>query len=353
MNATIGAAGGTGTARVNPLTTVITTADLPEAERFDFWREALSDTFIGGDYLPTSEQAFFGEFSTTPVREVTFSRMRARGYKYVRTPRWIRKDREETLYIPLVLSGSCLLMQDGRKAELGPGDFTCFDSTRPYSGTISDDWELLQLHLPRDTWIRKFGPTEQVTARTVRSNTYMGALFSNFLRQAMSGIGSITAATADHLAEPALAMVAAAFGNLISQQEPGQSSARMSLLYRAKALIEVNLHDPDLNPEKIARALGISERYLQDIFHEENSTVSNWIWDRRIEKSRQSLCDPLLANLSVSRIAFNCGFSDMTHFGRRFKATFSVTPSEFRRARLAVEVQSINASSSRAQRRIC
>jgi AraC-like DNA-binding protein len=34
----------------------------------------------------------------------------------------------------------------------------------------------------------------------------------------------------------------------------------------------------------------------------------------------------------VSEIAYGWGFSDMTHFGRRFKAAYGLLPSEYRRA---------------------
>ena len=41
--------------------------------------------------------------------------------------------------------------------------------------------------------------------------------------------------------------------------------------------------------------------------------------------------DPLQAHRTVTEIATGWGFSDMTHFGRRFKAVYGVLPSEFRR----------------------
>jgi AraC-like DNA-binding protein len=40
--------------------------------------------------------------------------------------------------------------------------------------------------------------------------------------------------------------------------------------------------------------------------------------------------DPLQAHRTLSEIATGWGFSDMTHFGRRFKAAYGVLPSEYR-----------------------
>jgi AraC-like DNA-binding protein len=72
-------------------------------------------------------------------------------------------------------------------------------------------------------------------------------------------------------------------------------------------------------------------RYLQDLFLQEDTTVCDWIWQRRLERCRRDLADPLLAGKSVGRIAWDCGFSDFSHFSRRFKAAYAITPSGFRR----------------------
>ena len=99
---------------------------------------------------------------------------------------------------------------------------------------------------------------------------------------------------------------------------------------RAKAIIERNLGDIHLNTEKVATLMGISSRYLQDLFHSENTTVSEWIWSRRLEKARRDLFDPLLARESITQIALASGFSDLAHFSRRFKAAYALAPREYR-----------------------
>lgn len=76
--------------------------------------------------------------------------------------------------------------------------------------------------------------------------------------------------------------------------------------------------------------MGISPRYLQDLFHSESWTVSEWIWSRRLEKARRDLLDPLLARESITQIALACGFGDLAHFSRRFKAAYAMSPREYR-----------------------
>jgi AraC-like DNA-binding protein len=336
------------------MATFVTTANLPESQRLAFWRDAICGTFLKVDISQVSEQSrpFLGELTTVKVKDIAFSRVAVGDCPtlYERTSLWARQAGEALVFVSLLLRGTCLIAQDGRAAKLEEGDFACYDSTRLYSLRHEKHFEQLVLQMPRELWISRMGPTEPFTGRVVHGGTSLGGLVSNIVSQVITSllvtdqvaadvigagvIGNIELPTAHRLADVAIDLVTAAFGDQLSNKDIAKSSTRISLLYRAKALIEDNLHDPDLCPETVARYLRISVRYLHDLFHEDNSTVSNWIWKRRLERCRRDLSDPLLANKSVSEIAFDGGFNAFPHFAHRFKAAFSKTPSDFRREQL-------------------
>ncbi|MFB6451142.1 helix-turn-helix domain-containing protein [Bradyrhizobium tunisiense] len=48
-------------------------------------------------------------------------------------------------------------------------------------------------------------------------------------------------------------------------------------------------------------------------------------------RCRYALENPSHPHRAVSEIAYGSGFSDMTHFGRRFKEAYGVLPSEYRK----------------------
>ncbi len=315
--------------------TLMTTAGVPEAKRFAHWREAVCDHFTQVECYQMSDRVFDGEILTSHIKDVTFSLVRGREQKSVRTPSLIRRANEELVFIHHQLNGTWYYSQDSRKAKLEPGDFVCFDSTRPFSAFQSSDFEQLLLHVPRDLWVRRFGQTDQVTARVVSSGTQMGNLVANVLREIVSVVDTVEQVTAHRLLDVALSLITAAFGELVSHPDKRQNDSRVALLYRAKMFIEENLHDPELNPKKVAASLRICERYLQDLFHDESMSVGKWIWEMRLEKCRRDLSDPMLSGKSVSEIAFNYGFSNFSHFSRRFKEAFSMTASECRREQKA------------------
>jgi AraC-like DNA-binding protein len=47
-------------------------------------------------------------------------------------------------------------------------------------------------------------------------------------------------------------------------------------------------------------------------------------------RARQLLGDPRCGHLTVSDIAYECGFSDLSYFNRAFRRRFEATPSDIR-----------------------
>ena len=301
------------------------------AEVFPYGQNACYDTVFHVQCARLLDQPFFGEIAITPTRYDSFARIYSRDHQVVKGARRIQQTNERVVHIYVQDSGTGLFVQNGRKTEVSAGDFICLDSVQPSSWSSKEDCRILVLLVPRDLLVKRLGPVEQFTACVVRGNTPIGSLVSSFLRSAASVARVADPVTARRISEIALDLVTAALGELISHQPQQKPSwGRIALLYRAKSFAEENLHDPALNSAMIAHALKISVRYLQELFHDESTTVSNWICHARLERCRRELADPLLANKGVSQIAYDCGFSDLSHFGHRFKEAFSVSPSGFR-----------------------
>ena len=310
--------------------TVLTTADVAERKRFQFWQDAVCDTFVELDCQARGSAPFFGEITTAECDGLHFSTVNSDGQIVKRTPTRIRRAREEVMLVSLQVRGVGIIAQDGREARLLPGDFACYDSTRPYTLNFDAGFEQLVLHMPRAAMVRRIGRTEVWTARRIAGTSPVGSLVLPFVQRAASIVSDVAPATASQLSETCLSLVTAALGERLGEIAAGGSSARTALIFRAKAMIDSNLHDHALNTEKVAQLVGISPRYLQDLFHAEGTTVSDWIWQRRLDKSRRDLADPLRAGDSISQIALACGFADFGHFSHRYKDAFGTSPREDR-----------------------
>lgn len=62
-------------------------------------------------------------------------------------------------------------------------------------------------------------------------------------------------------------------------------------------------------------------------------TFSAALISRRLEACHASLTDPAMDYLAISEIAFRGGFNDLSHFNRRLRAAYGITPKELRTVR--------------------
>ena len=110
-------------------------------------------------------------------------------------------------------------------------------------------------------------------------------------------------------------------------------AARLTLI---KADIDRNLTDSSLTAAALAARHGITVRYLHKLFEDEAMTVSHYVLDGRLALARQLLSNPRLAGRTISSIAGDAGFGDLSYFNRTFRRRYSVTPSDVRSGREAI-----------------
>jgi AraC-like DNA-binding protein len=91
-----------------------------------------------------------------------------------------------------------------------------------------------------------------------------------------------------------------------------------------------NLSNPDLNVAAVARACGISTRYLCAILKSHDIRFSEVLWKSRLERTKAWLKSDNMRHVSITKIAYMAGFKSAAHFSRMFKQVMSVTPGEFR-----------------------
>ncbi|WP_146126974.1 helix-turn-helix transcriptional regulator [Labrys okinawensis] len=93
-----------------------------------------------------------------------------------------------------------------------------------------------------------------------------------------------------------------------------------------KSDIEAHLDDQGLNASQIALRHGISTRYLQKLFEGEGETFSEFVLQRRLDRAMRRLQSPDERKRSISEIAFDVGFGDLSYFNRTFRRRFDTSP---------------------------
>jgi AraC-like DNA-binding protein len=313
--------------------TLVTTDSVPPTERFDHWAFEMSRMFAGLDTRPLSlAPPFHGQAATDELGMLHLSSISAGPLRVRRTAPLIAQHDEAYYKVALQVAGTCLLEQDGQCDTLMPGDIAICDTSRPYSFTYEDDFRTVLMLLPQPMLPVRPETLRALTGRRITAEGGTGAIVSPFLRSLGEQSRACTGPAAALLVDGAVSLVTALVMERLARTAP--TAPHDAMMLRIRAYIENRLSDPDLTPDSIAAAHGISRRYLFKLFAAEDLTVAGWIRARRLERCARDLANSSGSDQTISTVAARWGLLDCRHFSRVFKAAYGETPREFRRRAL-------------------
>ncbi|GHJ94104.1 hypothetical protein SNE510_36230 [Streptomyces sp. NE5-10] len=316
---------------------VLTTASVPDQDKVAYWNDAVSRTLVPMEVAPRGDGPFDGRIATDRLGYLQMSTVEADAERVSRTPELIARSSEALVAVGVQVSGTATFVQDGRRAEVGAGDLVVYDTTRPYSFDYPRRFATHVFQLPRRALGVSDGDIRRVTGNAIGTGDGFGAMLLPFLATlASSPADGYPPAVADRLAGNVVEL----FATLIAERaHPGgaEAEAPSHLVLRVRDHINRNLGDPELSPESIARALGISVRYLHRLFEGEGTTVGQLVRQRRLEECGRELARRGRTAPTVSAVAQRWGFVSPAHFSRSFRAAYGVSPREWRALRTARE----------------
>lgn len=86
----------------------------------------------------------------------------------------------------------------------------------------------------------------------------------------------------------------------------------------------------DRGGDDIARRHGVTPRYVQLLFDGAGQTFSEFVVEQRLAQAHRMLTDARFVDWTISAIAFDVGFSNLSYFNRTFLRRFGATPSDVR-----------------------
>jgi AraC-like DNA-binding protein len=105
---------------------------------------------------------------------------------------------------------------------------------------------------------------------------------------------------------------------------------RAARLHAIKTEILNSLNRHELSLAGLAARHRVTPRHVQMLFESEGTTFSRFLLDQRLARAHRMLSNPLLAERTISTIAYETGFGDLSHFNRAFRRRYSETPSDVR-----------------------
>jgi AraC-like DNA-binding protein len=307
---------------------VLSTHDVPEAERFAYWREAICEQLIGisgerhrGQEIPFSCHV---DASLGP----SLARVRYRGNAHVvfrRPPEIARIGWEEYIWVYHEYSIGASVNVDRGEFVTKRGDLSIYEPTRPVAAKALADCD-------HDSWLfprKLFEPHLRASQHPhwlVLGDNGLSRMVKAYLDALARQLDALDDREADLVADNFCRLLAVACGASAGEH---QEAIRLGRLEEAKRHINLHLAEPGLAPEKAAAALKMSVRQLHRVFEPSGTTFAQYVTRRRLEECRAAIMNPI-RDRAVTDIAFGWGFNSFATFHRNFRQAFDVAPSELR-----------------------
>jgi AraC-like DNA-binding protein len=259
------------------------------------------------------------------------SRIASNATKVERTPRQARDDLTPCLLLGLQISGSSLVVQDGREAVVLPSDLVVYRSTAQYTLIDAAGYRQHQLRMPLEKLALPPDVVPQVTATRLCPGHPLSDLAVHYLRGVASRPNAFAGSVADAMSQVGLELVRAVISaHLNLAPTTAKESPQVTLQMRILEYAREHLDDPTLNAARIAAEHHISVRHLYNVLAAGGISLGDWIRSRRLQGCRDELADSLSRNFTIAAVARRWGFRDASNFGRLFRAEYGRSPREWR-----------------------
>lgn len=295
-------------------------------EALNQWRSWAASTIAPIEVTVFDADAFAARWTSHGIGQLRMLQLHAPAQRVVHTGTDGSSGRA-TPSIQLVYArrGALKTLMGGKRFTVEPGQFVLLDNTRFYQMEMDTEHEAVDLMMPQG-WLEKYLPDPgALLARPISVREGWGAPLGSLLEAMLTGL--------DDSPLPR-SLIAEQVGSLLTLatdfHEPTPSRHRGQLARQILRRIESDYAEPDLSPELVAAACGISKRYLQTLLAGSGTSFVQELNATRLERASDLLGDPRGASLSIAEIAYRTGFLDPGYFTRLFRKRFGITPREWR-----------------------
>ncbi len=321
------------------ITQTFCTDQIPNNERFDYWREVLCRNFFGmtSEASRSDRENFNGLMQVGTIGDSALIEVRSSPNISKRLERDIADAVGNAFFVFMQGGGATHHYSTSHNIEFvtRANALAVTHSDVPF---VSQPLEGNEFHfrLVKFPFSRLQPGIERSTQapphpldRHIGVEPLLRAYFDAFFEAAPNLDGFSADVAVQTLAN--LAMLA--YGVAGPDDNASREAVQRAKRQRVVQFIEQNLHDPGLSPSSAARALGVSVRQLHMLFEPTGVSFSQRVRTRRLSRVRSMLsCD---RSAKVTEVALACGFESPTTFYRAFNSEFGISPIEFRAQILA------------------
>jgi AraC-like DNA-binding protein len=308
----------------------LSTDELPERDRVAVACEVYGRLTARLDIEPVREAPFHFRMVATALPELVISTFSSSPVT-VRRTRELLADGNDDVVLSAPPAAQTMVSQLGREVSHHAGDAVLMSATDIFSIKAASMLRCLTLTLSRRRLAATVPGLEDALMRPIPRGAEALRLLTSYGR-AFESQQSLATPELRHLVVnhvydlAALALGATRDAAAIANGR----GVRAARLHAIKTEIRDSLDRHELSLAGLAAHHGVTPRYVQMLFESEGTTFSQFLLDQRLARAHRMLGDRRLAERTISAIAYEAGFGDLSHFNRAFRRRYGETPSDVR-----------------------
>lgn len=316
---------------------VFSSDDLPdelgEKERFGLWRDIHNSNIASIDYSVAEDRTFHARIEGAVIGPVIVGDISGSINGAARDLRNIGKDPGSENFNLIINNGVTDMwgIQSGREFLLAPGAGVLIMGFEPTSmrGYSENRWTTIVM--PNPLLLGQHADVEDRAARTIHPSSQPLQLLNRYAHMAANQVPPKSPELVAHMSGVILDLAGLSLkAELTAQDRVESRGLREARLAGILQFIQANFRDPGISARQVALRLGLSSRYVHDLLQASGESFGERVLELRLQLSLSILTSPQNQIRSISDIAFNCGFNDISYFNRAFRRRFGCSPKQSR-----------------------
>ena len=303
------------------------TERIPAQDRHKVWCDVVARQGMRIESRPVPGQKLEVHIRGYAWPGLMLARANLSGMRDERTPELIGDGDDDVSFV-INLTGPVTVTARGSDYYLAEGEGFAISSLEPSVFARPSPGSIVGLSIPRDALTKHVRHLDAALMRVIPAQSEALLLLKDYVVFLLDFRSAMTAEVRQLVIAHVYQLVALALGPApeVAAAMAGRGNVE-SRLIAIKADAVDNLGNRDLSTEWLALRHHVSARYIQMLFESERATFSAFLLKSRLERADRVLGELASTGRSISSIAFDCGFGDLSYFNRAFRKRYGTTPS--------------------------
>jgi AraC-like DNA-binding protein len=234
------------------------------------------------------------------------------------------------IILTVALSGESVLHVRGEEIPIGSGSAALTRTADVCRCEIKSASNVINFRFPFDKIAPQIADLDAAAMRPIPVDTEALRLLVHYaamLKEDMVLAPDVQSLVVNHLQDLAVLPIG---GTRDAVMVAGGRGVRAARLRAIKADIVRHLTDRRLSIDAVALRHRITPRYVSMLFDGDGTTFSEFVLAQRLNHAHRLLTDLQFSGRTVSSLAFEAGFGDLSYFNRCFRRLYGATPSDVR-----------------------